>query len=111
MSNEDSRSDDYRGDDRGGDSRGRGGRDSRDSGDSRGGFRRNRPYFRKKVCRFCTQGLQVSFRNPDSLRRFVTERGKILPRRITGNCAKHQRALALEVKRARIIALLPFTKK
>ena len=93
-----------------GDSRGRGPRDTRDS-DSRGSYRRSRPYFRKKVCRFCTQGLKISYRNPDSLRRFVTERGKILPRRITGNCAKHQRALALEVKRARAIALLPYSKK
>ncbi len=98
----------------GGDPRNRpGGRDG-DSrgGDSRGGFnRRSRPFFRKKVCRFCTQGLQVSYRSPESLRRFVTERGKILPRRITGNCAKHQRTLSQQVKRARVLALLPFTKK
>lgn len=89
------------------DNRSRGGRDS---GDSRSSYRRSRPYFRKKVCRFCTQGLKVSYRDPDSVRRFLTERGKILPRRITGNCAKHQRVLAQEVKRARALALVPYTK-
>ncbi len=85
----------------------RGGGDDR----NRGGYRRSRPYFRKKVCRFCTQGLKVNYRNPETLRRFVTERGKILPRRITGNCAKHQRELSREIKRARVLAFLPFTKK
>lgn len=98
---------DYEGRDRdsgGDDDRGR-------RGDSRGGFKRGRSFFRKKVCRFCTQGLKVDYRDPESLRRFVTERGKILPRRITGTCAKHQRNLATEIKRARVIALLPFVKK
>jgi len=111
MSSEDRSNDSGRSGDRNNssDDRGRGG-SGRDSSDSRGGYRRSRPYFRKKVCRFCTQGLKVSYRNPDSLRRFVTERGKILPRRITGNCAKHQRELSQEVKRARVLALLPFTK-
>lgn len=89
---------------------GRSGDGDNRSRDSRSNFRRSRPYFRKKVCRFCTQGLKISYRDPDSVRRFLTERGKILPRRITGNCAKHQRALALEVKRARSIALLPYSK-
>ncbi|MCK4540901.1 MAG: 30S ribosomal protein S18 [Spirochaetales bacterium] len=67
--------------------------------------------FRKKVCKFCTQGLKVDYKKPDTLRRFITERGKILPRRITGTCAKHQRVLSQEIKRARVIALLPYTKK
>jgi small subunit ribosomal protein S18 len=88
------------------DSRGR-------DGDSRGGGYRSKSkvYFRKKVCRFCTQNLTVDYKNPDSLRRFVTDRGKILPRRITGTCAKHQRMLAQTVKRARVLALLPYVKQ
>ncbi|MCL2139271.1 MAG: 30S ribosomal protein S18 [Treponema sp.] len=65
-------------------------------------------FFKKKVCRFCTQKLKIDYKEPDTLRRFITERGKILPRRITGTCAKHQRAMALAVKQARSIALLPF---
>lgn len=91
----------------------RGSRDSRDD-DNRGGggYRsKSKVYFRKKVCRFCTQNLRIDYKNPDSLRRFVTDRGKILPRRITGTCAKHQRMLAQTVKRARVLALLPFVKQ
>ncbi|PIE97717.1 MAG: 30S ribosomal protein S18 [Treponema sp.] len=70
--------------------------------------RKPRTYYRKKVCRFCSQKLKIDYKDPDSLRRFITERGKILPRRITGTCAKHQRKLALEIKRARAVALLPY---
>ena len=62
----------------------------------------------KKVCRFCANKVKIDYKDPDALRRFTTERGKILPRRITGTCAKHQRRLALEIKRARAICLLPF---
>ena len=110
MSNEENSNEEYRGDDRGpGDGRSRGPRDSKDGPDSRGGYRRTRPYFRKKVCRFCTQGLSVSFRNPDGLRRFVTERGKILPRRLSGTCAAHQRRLQRAIKQARQLALIPYT--
>ncbi|NLM00785.1 MAG: 30S ribosomal protein S18 [Treponema sp.] len=65
-------------------------------------------FYRKKVCRFCAQKAKIDYKDADGLRRFTTERGKILPRRITGTCAKHQRALALEIKRARAICLLPF---
>lgn len=68
-------------------------------------------YFRKKVCRFCTQKIVANYKDPDTLRRFTTERGKILPRRITGTCAKHQRVLAREIKRARVLAYLPFAKQ
>jgi small subunit ribosomal protein S18 len=75
-------------------------------GDGRGG--KGKVFFKKKVCKFCTQKLKVNYKEPDTLRRFITERGKILPRRITGTCAKHQRALAAEIKRARVLALLPF---
>ncbi len=93
---------------RGGDNR----RDnSRDDGDGRSNFRRGKTFFRKKVCRFCTQNLVADYKNPDSLRRFVTERGKILPRRITGTCAKHQRVLSVQIKRARALALLPYVRQ
>ena len=75
-------------------------------GEARGG--KGKVFFKKKVCKFCIQKLKIDYKDADTLRRFITERGKILPRRITGTCAKHQRALALAIKRARIIALLPF---
>jgi small subunit ribosomal protein S18 len=83
-------------------------RNDRDRGDDdrRGG--KGKVFFKKKVCKFCNQKLKIDYKESDVLRRFVTERGKILPRRITGTCAKHQRALALAIKRARMIALLPF---
>lgn len=71
-------------------------------------MRRPKNFFRKKVCRFCAQKAKIDYKDPDGLKRFITERGKILPRRITGTCAKHQRRLALEIKRARAICLLPF---
>ena len=70
--------------------------------------RKGRAFYRKKVCRFCAQKLKIDYKEPDALRRFITERGKILPRRITGTCANHQRKLAVEIKRARAVALLPF---
>jgi len=86
-------------------------------GDDKGGYRGGprggggRSFFRKKVCRFCTQKVQMDYKTPEVLRRFVTESGKILPRRITGTCAKHQRQLAKEIKKSRVIALLPFMKR
>ncbi|NCB02048.1 MAG: 30S ribosomal protein S18 [Spirochaetia bacterium] len=82
---------------------------TRDRGDRR--FSSKRGTFKKKVCKFCTQNLSADYKNPDMLRRYVTERGKILPSRITGNCAKHQRALTTEIKRARVLAYLPFDRK
>lgn len=70
------------------------------------------PRFKKKGCKFCqNKNFVVDYKNIDSLERFITERGKILPRRITGTCSKHQRSVALAIKRARIIALLPFIVK
>ncbi len=69
---------------------------------------KGKAFFRKKVCRFCANKTKIDYKDADALRRFTTERGKILPRRITGTCAKHQRRLALEIKRARAICLLPF---
>lgn len=65
---------------------------------------------KKKVCSFCVDKIEkIDYKDVPKLRRYVTERGKILPRRISGNCAKHQRQLTVAIKRARNIALLPFT--
>jgi len=65
---------------------------------------------RPKICQFCAdKNISIDYKNADMLRRFVTEDGKIRPRRQTGTCARHQRALAVAIKRARHIALLPFT--
>ena len=70
--------------------------------------RNRRP--RKKVCSFCVdKGELIDYKDAGKLRRYITERGKILPRRISGNCAKHQRQVTVAIKRARNIALLPFT--
>jgi small subunit ribosomal protein S18 len=99
-------------DDRGdrGDRGGRGD-DSRREGDDRGGRGGRKGFFRKKVCKFCAQKLKIDYKDPDTIRRFVTERGKILPRRITGSCAKHQRRLAIAIKRARALAYIPYVTK
>ena len=76
------------------------------------GERRPRPRGRKprrKVCSFCVDKIEyIDSKDVNRRRRFVNERGKILPRRITGTCAKHQRRLALEIKRARALAFLPY---
>lgn len=65
---------------------------------------------RKKVCSFCVDKVEaIDYKDIGRLRKYITERGKILPRRISGNCAKHQRELTLAIKRARNLALLPFT--
>jgi len=73
-----------------------------------GGPRKRRPFQRRKVCRFCAEkNLSIDYKEPRTLRFFVTERGKIVPRRISGNCAAHQREITEAIKRARNIALLP----
>ena len=73
----------------------------------RGGKRKD--FFRKKVCKFCLDKVdKMDYKDVNKLRKFITEKGKILPGRMTGNCARHQRVLALAVKKARYIALLPF---
>lgn len=65
---------------------------------------------RKKVCVFCSDKSNIiDYKDVNKLKRYVSERGKILPRRITGNCAKHQRALTVAIKRARHLSLLPYT--
>ena len=64
---------------------------------------------RKKVCVFCAdKSATIDYKDANKLKRYISERGKILPRRITGNCAKHQRALTVAIKRARHIALMPY---
>jgi small subunit ribosomal protein S18 len=72
-------------------------------GGKRGGFAR------RKVCRFCAdKQVLIDYKDPQTLKYFITDRGKIVPRRISGNCAKHQRKVSLAIKRARMIALMPF---
>ncbi|MDH4099233.1 MAG: 30S ribosomal protein S18 [Nitrospirota bacterium] len=69
-------------------------------------------YVRKKVCKFCADKIQfIDYKDLKTVRSFVTERGKIIPRRISGNCAMHQRDITTAVKRARNIALLPFASE
>lgn len=65
---------------------------------------------KRKVCAYCAdKNLEIDYKQVDKLKKYVSEKGKILPRRVTGLCAKHQRELTIAVKRARAIALLPFT--
>ena len=75
----------------------------------RDGARRRPMRRRKKVCVFCGKDNVIDYKDTAKLKRYVSERGKILPRRITGNCAKHQRALTVAIKRARHLALMPYT--
>ncbi len=76
------------------------------SSEGTGTFRRQR----RRGCTFCSDETQkIDYKDPQALRYFVTERGKIVPRRISGTCAKHQRELTVAIKRSRQIALLPFT--
>ncbi|WP_258360650.1 30S ribosomal protein S18 [Moorella sulfitireducens (nom. illeg.)] len=71
---------------------------------------RDKKRSRKRVCSFCVDKIaQVDYKDVNRLRRYISERGKILPRRISGNCARHQRQLTQAIKRARILALLPYT--
>ena len=66
---------------------------------------------KKRVCIYCTEKINIiDYKEAPKLRKYISERGKILPRRITGNCAKHQRALTIAIKRARHIALMPYTQ-
>jgi small subunit ribosomal protein S18 len=71
-------------------------------------------FFSKRVCKFCTKQLDessINYKNLDLIKRFTMASGKILPRRISGNCARHQKLIAREIKRARILALLPFVDR
>ncbi|MBI3079159.1 MAG: 30S ribosomal protein S18 [Deltaproteobacteria bacterium] len=70
---------------------------------------RERRFARRKVCRFCAdKALRIDYRDARLLRYFITERGKIVPRRISGNCARHQRKVTEAIKQARSIAIMPF---
>lgn len=72
--------------------------------------KRKQFYVRRKVCRFCLDAnLLIDYKDFNTLRQFVTERGKIIPRRISGNCARHQRTLTRAIKQARLLALMPYT--
>ena len=94
---------DFEGEDGGG----RGGRGGRGGDGERGG---KRSFSRRKVCKFCAdKTVIIDYKDPQTLKYFITDRGKIVPRRISGNCAKHQRKVSLAIKRARMIALMPFT--
>ena len=68
-----------------------------------------RPRRKKKVCQLCA-GKELDFMNAEDMRKYINEKGKILPRRVTGTCAKHQREVAKMIKRARIMAVIPFVK-
>ncbi len=76
-------------------------------GDDKMPFRRRMQ--RRKVCRFCSERIPIDYKDVRLLGNFITERGKLIPNRITGNCARHQRELTTAVKRARNVALLPFS--
>ncbi len=66
-------------------------------------------FHKRKFCKFCNDStLKIEYKQPGSLKEFITERGKIMPRRITGSCANHQRELTVAIKKARMIALLPY---
>jgi small subunit ribosomal protein S18 len=71
--------------------------------------RRKQFFVRRKVCRFCVDAkLAITYKDVNTLKQFVTERGKIIPRRISGNCARHQRSLTRAIKQARLLALIPY---
>jgi small subunit ribosomal protein S18 len=95
--------------DRGPESQGRRGGGGGELGDERGDalFRRRG---RRRVCRYCAdKTLVIDYKDSQQLRYFITDRGKIVPRRISGACAKHQRSITTAIKRARLLALVPFT--
>lgn len=83
-------------------------REGYNRGNNAGGQMKRKP--RKKVCQFCQEkATSIDYKEVGKLKKYVTERGKILPRRITGACAKHQRMVTRAIKRSRSIALLPYT--
>jgi small subunit ribosomal protein S18 len=96
----------YGGGGRGGDRGERGDRGDREGGEEGG----RRGFGRRKVCRFCAdKAAKVDYKDQNQMKYFLTERGKIIPRRISGNCAKHQREVATAIKRGRMLAILPYT--
>ncbi len=86
-------------------------REQRGNRGDRGTFRRYFPP-KRKVCRFCQRNLRdIDYKNVDILKRYILERGKISPRRMTGTCAFHQRRVSTAIKRARLLALLPYIEE
>ena len=84
---------------------------AREQRSDRGGFRRYFPP-KRKVCRFCQRNVRdIDYKNVDILKRYILERGKISPRRMTGTCAFHQRKLSTAIKRARLLAMLPYIEE
>src|SRR6266568_4865260 len=89
---------------------GGGGRYGGGGGGGYGGGGGGRGFGRRKVCRFCAdKALKVDYKDQGQMKYFLTDRGKIIPRRISGNCALHQRQVATAIKRARMLAILPYT--
>lgn len=85
-------------------------REPRESREGKGGAGGRRPYQKKKVCRFCKEkNLTIDYKDAKALRPYITEKGRIVPRRISGTCAKHQRMVCTEIKRARNLAIIPFS--
>lgn len=83
-------------------------KEKRDPGDMKMGFKIKRA--KKKTCAFCVDKVEsIDYKDVTKIKKYISERGKIIPRRISGNCAKHQRQLTAAIKRARYIALLPYT--
>ena len=82
----------------------------KDDKDKKGGKdARKRGFARRKVCRFCAdKNVPIDYKDPQTLKYFITDRGKIIPRRISGNCALHQRKVSTAIKQSRMIALMPF---
>jgi small subunit ribosomal protein S18 len=82
----------------------------KDKAKGKGMKKKGRPIARRRICRFCADTkLVIDYKEGKLLTPFTTERGRIVPRRISGNCAKHQREVTLAIKRARILALIPFS--
>ena len=88
----------------------RGDRGTGGSGSASGGGS-GRFFQRRRVCRFCYEKIPIDFKDVGLLRKFLTERGRIVPRRISGNCMPHQRELTVAIKRARTIAILAFAEE
>lgn len=85
---------------------------SRESRQEKGVALQQRRFQRRKFCRFCSEKVEyIDYKNIKMLRNYLTERGKVFPRRMTGTCAKHQRELSEAIKRARSIALIAFSEK
>src|SRR5262249_39093889 len=85
-------------------------RGSKKEGKDKAPAARKRGLARREVIRFCAdKNVAIDYKDPQTLKYFITDRGKVIPRRISGNCAKHQRKVSTAIKRARMIALMPFT--